>query len=45
MNNVITETPDAEPKSLSRKYTRAKTKKDDQQYINKKNTWKVAAER
>ena len=36
MNNVITETPDAKPKSLSRKYTRAKTKKHDQQYIHKK---------
>ena len=36
INNVITETPDAKPKSLSRKYTRAKTKKHDQQYIQKK---------
>ena len=36
MNNVITETPAAKPKFLSRKYTRAKTKKHDQQYIQKK---------
>ena len=36
INNDITETPDAKPKSLSRKYTKAKAKEDEQQYINKK---------
>ena len=36
VNNDITETPDAKPKSLSRKYARAKAKEHEQQYIKKK---------
>ena len=36
INNDITETPDAKPKSLSRKYTKAKAKEHEQQYTNKK---------
>ena len=35
VNNDITETPDAKPKSLSRKYTKAKAKEHEQQYIKK----------
>ena len=35
-NNDITETIDGKPKSLSRKYTNAKTKEHEQQYINDK---------
>ena len=34
--NDITETPDVKPKSLSRKYTKAKAKEYEQRYINKK---------
>ena len=36
INNDITETPDARPKSISRKYTKAKAKEHEEQYINKK---------
>ena len=36
VNNDITETPDAKPKSLSRKYAKAKAKEHEQQYIKKK---------
>ena len=36
VNNDITETPDAKPKSLSRKYTKAKAKEHERQYIKKK---------
>ena len=36
INNDITETLGAKPKSISRKYAKAKTKEHEQQYINKK---------
>ena len=36
INNGITETLDGNPKSLSRKYTKAKAKEHEQQYTNKK---------
>ena len=36
INNDITETLDAKPKSLSRKYTKAKAKEHEQQHTNKK---------
>ena len=36
INNDIIETPDAKPKSISRKYTKAEAKKHEKQYINKK---------
>ena len=36
VNNDISETLDAKPKTLSRKYTKAKAKKHEQQYIKKK---------
>ena len=36
VTNDITETPDAGPKSLSRRYTKAKAKEHEQQYIKKK---------
>ena len=36
VNNDITETPDAKPKSLNRKYAKAKAKEHKQQYIKKK---------
>ena len=37
VNNCITETPDAKPKSLSRKYTKVKAIEHEQQYIKKEN--------
>ena len=36
VNDDITETPDAKLKALSRKYTEAKAKEHEQQYIKKK---------
>ena len=36
INNDINETPDAKPKSLSKKYAKAKVNEHEQQYINKK---------
>ena len=36
VNNDMTETPDSKPKSLSRKYTKAKAKEHEQQSIKKK---------
>ena len=36
VNNDITETPDAKPKSLSRTYAKAKSKEHEQQYTKKK---------
>ena len=36
ISHDITETPDAKSKSLSRKYTKAKAKEHEQQYIQKK---------
>ena len=37
VNNDVTKTPDGKPKSLSRKYTKAKAKEHEQQYIKKEN--------
>ena len=44
VTNDITETPDAGPKSLSRKYTKVKAKEHEQQYIKKKKCTDVITE-